>query len=193
MGALTGPVFAASDTAGLGVSGQVVLRDGLAIPLGGAVLMLVPAVLVRLLRPPTRESLDGYVIGSLGAITYTAAGVLTRLAPQLTTGLVARGRGVGGLLVEAGIEGVAMPLTAAAAGGLVGAALWYSGRADPSRGGFRWTAPAAGGDGGVGRLRRDGARRCRPAAARSAISFAPGDCGAGDPGLTHLLACGVAA
>ena len=139
---LTGPVFAASDTAGLGVSGQVVLRDGLAIPLGGAVLMLIPAVLVRLLRPPTRESLDGYVIGSLGAIAYTAAGVLTRLAPQLTTGLVARDRGAGGLLVEAGIEGVAMPLTAAAAGGLVGAALWYSGRADPSRGGLRWTAPA---------------------------------------------------
>jgi hypothetical protein len=133
---LTGPLFARSDTIELGVSGQVVLRDGLAIPLGGAVLMLVPAVLVRLLRPPTRESLDGYVIGSLGAIAYTAAGVLTRLAPQLTTGPVAHGRSVGGLLVEAGIQGVAMPLTAAAAGGLVGAALWYTRRAD--RGGLRW-------------------------------------------------------
>ncbi len=139
---LTGPLFARSDTAALGVSGQVVLRDGLAIPLGGAVLMLVPAVLVRLLRPPTRESLDGYVIGSLGAIAYTAASVLTRLAPQLATGLVARDRPVGSLLVEAGIQGVAMPLTAAAAGGLVGAALWYTGRADPARGGLRWAALA---------------------------------------------------
>ncbi len=142
---LTGPLVARSYTpVELGVSGQLVLRDGLAIPLAGAVLMLVPAVLVRMLRPPTQESLDGYVIGSLGALAYTAAGVLTRLAPQLTTGLVDHERPVGGLFVEAGIQGVAMPLTAAAAGGLVGAALWYTRRADPPRGGLRWPplAPA---------------------------------------------------
>ena len=30
------------------------------------------------------------------------------------------------LLVEAGIRGVAVPLTAAAAGGLIGAALWFT-------------------------------------------------------------------
>jgi hypothetical protein len=135
---LTGPVVARSYINALDVSTQTLLRDGLAIPLGGAVLMILPAVLVRALRPPTKESLDGYLIGSLGAIAYTAAGVLTRLYPQLKTGLVAHHRNVGNLLVEAGISGVAMPLTAAAAGGLVGAALWYTGPADPPRWGRSW-------------------------------------------------------
>jgi hypothetical protein len=92
--------------------------------------MLVPVVLVRMSCPAIRNSLDGFVIGSLGAISFTAAATLTRLAPQLATGLVARDRPVGGLLVEAGIRGVAMPLTAAAAGGMVGAALWFRRRMD---------------------------------------------------------------
>jgi len=131
---LTGPVaarsYAAAMGAGPGVSWARVLREGLAIPLGAAVLMLVPALLVRMFRPPTRETLDGFLIGSLGAIGFTAASTLTRLAPQLATGPVAPGRTVGGLLVEAGIQGVAMPVTAAAAGGMVGAALWFRRRTD---------------------------------------------------------------
>jgi hypothetical protein len=105
---------------------QRMLQAALAIALGGAVLMLVPAVLVRVLGPPPRESLDGLVIGSSGAIGFTAASTVTRLAPQLATGLVARDRPVGGLVVEAGIQGVAVPLTAAAAGGMIGAALWFT-------------------------------------------------------------------
>ena len=139
---LTGPVVARSYTAGFGVPAQVVLRDGLAIPVGSAVLMLLPVVLVRALHRPTRESLDGYLIGSLGAVVYTAAGVLTRLLPQLATGPIAHHRTVAGLLTEAGIQGVAMPLTAAAAGGLVGAALWYTGRSEPTRGARYWAALA---------------------------------------------------
>jgi hypothetical protein len=30
-------------------------------------------VIVRLLRPPTREALDGFMIGALGALSFTAA------------------------------------------------------------------------------------------------------------------------
>ena len=56
--------------------------------------MLVPAVVVRLTRPPTRESLDGFMIGALGALTFTAAATLTRLAPQFATGMIARTRPV---------------------------------------------------------------------------------------------------
>lgn len=137
---LSGPIVTRSYINELGVSTQTLLLEGLAIPVGGALLMLVPAALVRTLRPPTKESLDGFLIGSLGAIAYTAAAVLTLLFPQLKTGLVAHHRTVGGLVVEAGISGVAMPLTAAAAGGLVGAALWYTGRTDPPRGGLSWAA-----------------------------------------------------
>lgn len=111
---------------GVGVTGSRMVRNGLGIPLGGAVLMLVPAVVVRVLRPASRESLDGFMIGALGATAFTAAATLTRLAPQLTTGMVARNRPMSGLIVEAGIRGVAVPLTAAAIGGLIGAALWFT-------------------------------------------------------------------
>jgi hypothetical protein len=96
-----------------------------AAPVGGAVLMLVPVVVMRWLRPHTRESLDGFAIGALSALAFTAAATLTRLAPQFATGVTADDRPADGLLVEAGIQGIAMPLTAAALGGLVGAALWF--------------------------------------------------------------------
>ncbi len=64
------------------------------------------------------------MIGALGALTFTAAATLTRLAPQFGSGVVSK-RPMESLLVEAGIRGVAVPLTAAAAGGLIGAALWF--------------------------------------------------------------------
>jgi hypothetical protein len=110
---------------GSGVVGVRMLRDGIVIPLGGVILMLMPAVIVRLLRPGTREALDGFMIGALGALTFTAAATLTRLAPQFSTGVVSK-RPMDSLIVEAGIRGVAVPLTAAAAGGLIGAALWFT-------------------------------------------------------------------
>jgi hypothetical protein len=68
--------------------------------------------------------LDGFMIGALGALTFTAAATLARLAPQFGTGVVSK-RPMDSLIVEAGIRGVAVPLTAAAAGGLIGAALWF--------------------------------------------------------------------
>ncbi len=131
---LTGPFLANSYLEALGMgSAAPLIFEGLAIPLGSAALMVVPVVMVRVLRPVTRESLDGYLIGALGAISYTAAATLTRVAPQLATGLVARDRAASALLVEAGIKGVAMPVTAIAAGGMVGTALWFTRRADPPR------------------------------------------------------------
>jgi hypothetical protein len=66
------------------------------------------------------------VFGALSAIGFTASATLTRLAPQFATGTTARDRPISGLLVEAGIQGVAMPLTAAAVGGLFGVALWFT-------------------------------------------------------------------
>jgi RsiW-degrading membrane proteinase PrsW (M82 family) len=125
---LTGTVVArTTDVAmGDGMAERAELVQALVIPACGAVLMLVPALVVRVLHPPTRESLDGFVIGSLSAISFTAAATLTLLAPQFTTGLMAHDRPFSTLLVEAGIRGVTVPLTAAACGGLVGAALWFT-------------------------------------------------------------------
>jgi hypothetical protein len=128
---LTGPVVATSYSAIGALPSQRILVDGLAIPVGGAALMLVPAVVVRLLRPKNLESLDGFLIGSLSAIAFTAAGTLVRLAPQLATGLVDRSRTVELFLVEAGMQGIAVPLTAAAVGGIFGAALWYTWQGEP--------------------------------------------------------------
>jgi hypothetical protein len=119
---------------GAGITGYRMLRDGLGIPLGSAILMLVPVIVVRLvLRPRNRESLDGFVIGALGALTFTAAATLTRLAPQFAAGMVAHNRPMAGLVVQAGIRGVAVPLTAAAVGGLIGAALWFAPPANKSQ------------------------------------------------------------
>jgi hypothetical protein len=125
---LTGSIVAGSYDVALseGTTQGRSIVAGVLIPVGTAVLMVVPAVVVRLLRPATRESLDGYVIGALGAIAFVASATLTRLAPQFATGVTAHHRPVSGLLAEAGIQGLAMPLTAAAAGGLVGVALWFT-------------------------------------------------------------------
>ena len=128
---VTAPIVARSYAALGPLPSETVLRDGLAIPVGGALLMLVPAVVVRLLRPRNLESLDGFLIGSLGAVAFTAAATLVRLAPQLARDLVDRHQPLGSLLAEASIQGVAVPLTAAAAGGVVGAALWYTWQGGP--------------------------------------------------------------
>ncbi|WP_431238331.1 zinc ribbon domain-containing protein [Mycolicibacterium aichiense] len=104
------------------------VREGMIIPAGGMILMLVPTVLVRLLRPNSRESLDGFVVGALSALMFAAGATLTRLAPQFATGLLARSRPMKGLLVEALLCGVTIPLTAAVAGGMIGIALWFKGQ-----------------------------------------------------------------
>jgi hypothetical protein len=103
----------------------------LAIPVGGVLLMLVPVAVVRLWRRGVRESLDGFAIGALAALCFTAAGVLTRGAPEFTYGLVAGDYPLDALFSLAAIRGLAGPLTAAAVGGMVGAALWFSPRTDP--------------------------------------------------------------
>ncbi|SDP29432.1 hypothetical protein SAMN04515671_3598 [Nakamurella panacisegetis] len=113
---------------------------GIAIPVGGVIVMLLPIALWRLRRRADAEGLDGFVLGSAAALAFAAAATVTRLAPQLKAGLVAHGRPVQGLLVEAGLQGVTVPLTAACAGGLFGAALWVS-RRDPVHPGRILTSP----------------------------------------------------
>src|SRR5215218_8558248 len=108
-------------------SRRLAVLAGIGVPVGGAILMLVPVLVMRFARP-TRDALHGFVIGSLGAICFTAAATLVRLAPQFATGLVAGDRPASVLLVQAGVQGVAAPITAAALGGLVGAALCFGGR-----------------------------------------------------------------
>jgi len=113
-----------------GLALRHLLKEGLLIPTAGMLLMVVPPVVVRLLRPARREALDGFVIGALGAVAFAGCATLSRLAPQFATGLIAHNRPIKGLVVEATLHGITVPLTAAVAGGLVGMALWFTGQKD---------------------------------------------------------------
>jgi hypothetical protein len=77
------------------------------------------------LRDP-RDVLDGFTIGTLGVASFNAAATMTRYAPQFAGGLLQRERPISGLVIEAGINGVTLPLTGATTGGLVGIVLWFS-------------------------------------------------------------------
>ncbi len=100
------------------------LLIGTGIPVGGALLMLIPPALLRLRRPASSAPLDGYAIGALSAVVFTTAATLVRLAPQFATGIRTESLWGSALMVQAGIQGVILPLTALALGGLVGIALW---------------------------------------------------------------------
>lgn len=104
---------------------QHLIGVGLLISVGGALAMVLPALVVRLSgTSPDRESLDGFVFGALGALSFTGAATITRLAPQFTAGLIDNVRPTR-LFIEAALYGITIPLTAAAAGGLIGMMLWY--------------------------------------------------------------------
>ena len=112
---------------GMGITGTRMLGSSIGMSVGGMALMLIPVVVIRLTRPRgTQEALDGYAIGAFSALIFCAAATMTRLAPQFSAGMVVHNRPMGGLLIEAGIRGVAVPVTAAAVGGLIGAALWFT-------------------------------------------------------------------
>lgn len=116
-----------------GLAGSRVLRDGLGVAEGGVLAMILPIVVVRLLRPGIREALQGFVIGGIAALSFTAAATFTRLAPQLSAGPVGTGKPLQWLVVESAIRGLTVPITALCAGGLVGAALWFTRPAEGPR------------------------------------------------------------
>ena len=111
----------------VGLALHHLMKAGVFIPTVGMLLMVVPAVVgrLRLRNLETSESLDGFVIGALGALTFTAAATMARLAPQFGAGLFVHRRPIKSLVVQSVLCGVTVPVTAAAAGGLVGVWLWF--------------------------------------------------------------------
>jgi len=94
------------------------------VPAGSQLLMVVPVALMWLLRRNRyRESMDGFVFGSAGALGFVAAAVITDLAPELKAGVRPHGH-TADLFVQTAVHGIALPLVAACATGLIGAALW---------------------------------------------------------------------
>ncbi len=103
----------------------------LAVPVGAVIVMVLPAMIMRLFRTRPARVMDGFITGVLGATSFGVAATVVRLAPQLSTGLVARHRPLEGLIVEAGIRGVVIPMTSAAIGGIAGVGLWFTRSRDP--------------------------------------------------------------
>ena len=94
------------------------------VPAGAQLLMVAPVVLMWLLRRNRyRESMDGFVFGSAAALGFVAAAVITDLAPELKAGVRIHGP-TANLYVQTVIHGIALPLVAACATGLIGAGLW---------------------------------------------------------------------
>jgi hypothetical protein len=118
---IAGHIVSDASDVGLGTGMTIdhILLEGVTIPTAGSLLMIVPAVVVRVLASRAAESLDGFLVGSLGAVAFTAAATAARLAPQLADGPMIDTWPLGAVLAEAGIRGLAMPVIAAAAGGLV--------------------------------------------------------------------------
>jgi hypothetical protein len=89
--------------------------------------------------------MHGFMVGSLAALCFVASGSLTALAPQLASGPVDDdGQSPAHLVIGGLVQGVALPLTAAAVGGAIGATLWFVPR-DTAGHAPRWyalTSPA---------------------------------------------------
>lgn len=110
----------------LAIAAQIehVLGIGMAITAISAVMMLLPAALLRPARRPDDEALDGFAIGACGGLCYSSAGTIAWFAPQFATGLIDNYR-PWRIFEEAFLYGLIDPLTSAAIGGLAGLALWF--------------------------------------------------------------------
>jgi hypothetical protein len=148
LGADSAEAYTGNDALGLPLSSARILLVDVTVALTFVILMLAPVLLTRLLpsvRARRREAMDGFILGSLGALSFATAANLTGLGPQLADGLVDDdGRPGIDLAIAGAIQGVAVPMTAAAVGGAVGATLWFTRRQDPvhERSWYRLTAPA---------------------------------------------------
>lgn len=119
------------DALGLPASTLDLLLTCLAIPVGFLVLLLAPTIVARVWRPGTREPLHGLMTGAFGAVCFVTAGSMAGLGPELTSGPVdPDGQSAADLVVGGLLQGLAVPLTAAAVAGAVGATLWFVPRRD---------------------------------------------------------------
>ena len=81
--------------------------------------------------------MDGFTVGAAGALGFVAASTLTRLWPQLSSGVRASSRGAESVLEEGLLQGVTVPVVAACGAALIAATVWLV-RRDAVHGG-RWT------------------------------------------------------
>ena len=105
--------------------------EGLAVTLIGAVLMVLPLPLIRLIPVREVDSLDGYSLGAATALAHMMASYVVWWMPQIVAGLVNAQTTSGTRMLEDTITyGVIDPFITIALGGLVGLSLWF--RPDPA-------------------------------------------------------------
>ena len=122
------------DALGIPVSLTRLLVTDLAVPLAFVLCLFTTTLAVRLWRRHDRDALTGYVIGALGAYCFTGVSTLVRLAASFASEADEdHTRSFPGLAAAAIVQGVALPLTAAAVAGAFGAGLWFSARSDDPR------------------------------------------------------------
>jgi len=132
------------DALGLPASTLDLLLTCLAIPVGFLVLLLLPTLVQRAWRPGSREPLHGLMIGAFGAVCFVTAGSMAALVPELFSGPIdTDGQSAADLVFGGLIQGLAVPLTAVAVAGSVGATWWFVPRRDvgPTPRWYRLTSP----------------------------------------------------
>ncbi len=122
-GRLLAGSYGVSTAAGLALQ-NLLAGFGLAVTIGGALILVLPPAVVRLLRVPVPEPLDGYVIGAFGALSYGCAASITWMFPQIVAGLL-DAQSSWRMFADAITYGVIDPLITAGLGGLLGLALWF--------------------------------------------------------------------
>lgn len=110
---------------------NTLVNEGLAITLIGAVLMVLPVPLIRLIAAGEADSLDGFVIGAAAALAHLTVSYVVWWMPQIVAGLINTQTTTAARMLQDTITyGVIDPFTTIALGGMVGVALWF--RPDPS-------------------------------------------------------------
>lgn len=105
--------------------------QGLAITLIGAVLMVLPLPLIRLIPVAETDALDGYSLGAATALAHMTASYVVWWMPQIVAGLINTHTTTAAEMLEDTILfGVIDPFITIALGGLVGLSLWF--RPDPA-------------------------------------------------------------
>ena len=110
------PSFGATLTSGDALVAAVV------VPVVGVLLMAAPVSVLRIGRR-SRESLDGFVLGAVGALGFGLAATIEQLVSLLRTGQVSS-LAFTSALTEVVLRGLAEPLIAALTIGLFGATVW---------------------------------------------------------------------
>lgn len=110
---------------------NTIVNEGLAITLIGAVLMVLPVALIRLIPVAEFDSLDGFVVGATAALAHLTVSYVVWWMPQIVAGLInAQTTSASRMLLDTITYGVVDPFTTIALGGMVGVALWF--RLDPA-------------------------------------------------------------